>query len=128
MIKKIVKYGSVFIAGYVVGGTVEQATRPSKSNEDPFQVWRGKTREVTWSHKTANDMLEKIDYWLNHPETKERLVDRPFWQDDLKDLRRKLLHRDENGNEFTIEITDRQRLLLYDLTIGRTTAEIRGYR
>lgn len=124
MISTLIKYGSAFTAGYIAGGTVEQATRPSKKDDDPFQVWRGKTREIEWEHESAEDLLGKIEYWLDHPETEEKLSDRHFWEDDLKDIRRKILHRDLNGETFTIELTDRERLLLYDLTMATTITDI----
>lgn len=133
LIKKLFSHGVSFTAGVFAG-------RASKETSDATyhgtSIWKGDTNQMEVSYEDSQQKLEKIAGWLDYDwddyqhDSGSYGVQRdgmpPFWESDLKDLGLKISQAQaeaEEGETVTFEVTDRERLLIFDLTFGGPPAK-----
>lgn len=123
-ILKLLSHGASFTAGFAVGvksqfGSQERVYVEGDGN--PMQPWTGPSREYEYNRQFAEILLNYIQKWLDYDEMPvDSEYPNPFWKDDLRDIRREVSHRladAEEGEDPVVKMTQRQRLLLYDLTV-----------
>lgn len=112
------------VAGYVAK-EIEQYDEPSEDEME--RMWRGETNPVTFNKTQQEFILDDIDILLSTEEDEEIKFDdgtklsshHRFFEDDLRDVRRKILHADqEEDGSVEVELHDRHRLTLYDFIMS----------
>lgn len=126
LITKLISHGVSFAAGVAAQRFYSSVEPYSPADED---IWQGKTREMRLSHSDAESLYEEVVGWLNfdwddfEPDDDQYGVQpeghSPFMEHDLKSLRLKIEHAQAEADDdepVIFEVTDRERLLVFDLT------------
>lgn len=123
-ILRLLSHGASFAAGVAVGvrfAPVEEHTVYVDEDGEELMAWTGRTAIYDYDQDWAEQLLEYILGWEEYDEFPvDTEKNHPFWKDDLFDLKVQIEHNlgdAEDDEPIKLEITDRQRLLIYDLVV-----------